>query len=152
MGVCKICFERFVPRYSTLECCCEKQTCIDSYVRLRQEKKRAKVSIGPKRIKKVSVRRSDLNKLYEKVRLEVLCSANFKCFVDGCTRTANTIEHRMGKRGFADDFGRENNIPLLIDKRFLSACCFRHNIEFETNSALSRQYQLSKIHGGVKKP
>ena len=56
----------------------------------------------------------------------------------------------MGRKGYADEWARENNIPLLIDKRYLAPCCNFHNLELENNPDLSKQYQLSKIHGGKK--
>lgn len=101
-------------------------------------------------IPKVSEKRKELNKVYEKVRIEVLTEAKFKCFIDGCKNVATTCEHRKGRKGFADEWARENNVPLLIDKRFLAACCFIHNIELENNYELSKEYQLSKIHDGKK--
>ncbi len=101
-------------------------------------------------IPKVSEKRKELNKVYEKVRIEVLTEAKFKCFIDGCKNVANTIEHSAGRIGYYDDWARENNIPLIIDKRFLKACCLFHNGELENNPELSKKYQLSKIHGGKK--
>lgn len=103
-----------------------------------------------KPIKKVSDKRKVLNKEYEKIRIEVLSEAKFKCFIDGCKNVANTIEHLAGRIGYYDDWARENNIPLLIDKRFLKACCLAHNGELETNSELSKQHQYSKISGKKK--
>lgn len=103
-----------------------------------------------KPIKKVSDKRKELNKIYEVVRIEVLSEATFKCFIDGCANVANTIEHLAGRIGYYDDWARENNIPLLIDKRFLRACCLVHNGELETNSELSKQHQYSKISGKKK--
>lgn len=101
-------------------------------------------------IPKVSEKRKALNPLYAVVRIEVLSEAKFKCFIDGCTNVANTVEHQMGRKGFADQWARDNNIPLLIDKRYLKACCLHHNGELENNPELSKEYQLSKIHGGKK--
>jgi len=101
-------------------------------------------------IPKVSEKRKALNPLYASVRIEVLVEAEFKCFIDGCQNVANTCEHTMGRKGFADQWARDNNIPLLIDKRFLKACCLHHNGELENNPELSKEYQLSKIHGGKK--
>ena len=103
-----------------------------------------------KPIKKVSDKRKELNIVYEKVRIEILSEAKFKCFIDGCTNVANTIEHLMGRKGFADEFAKENNISLLIDKRYLRACCLVHNGELETNPELAKKYQYSKI-SGIKK-
>lgn len=101
-------------------------------------------------IKKVSDKRKALKPIYEKIRIEVLIEAKFKCFIDGCKNIATTAEHRMGRKGYADDWARENNIPLYIDKRYLAACCFSHNNELENNSELSKKYQLSKISGKEK--
>lgn len=101
-------------------------------------------------IPKVSEKRKALNPLYSAVRIEVLVEANFKCFIDECQNVANTCEHTMGRKGFADQWARDNDIPLLIDKRYLKACCLHHNGELENNPELSKQYQLSKIHGGKK--
>lgn len=101
-------------------------------------------------IPKVSEKRKVINKVYETVRIEVLTEAKFKCFIDGCSNVANTIEHSAGRIGFYDDWARDNNIPLIIDKRFLKACCLHHNGELENNPELSKKYQLSKIHGGKK--
>lgn len=102
------------------------------------------------KIPKVSGKRQLLIPVYQKVRIEVLTEAKFICFINGCTNVANTIEHTMGRVGYADEWARQNNITLYIDKRFLKACCLHHNGELETNSELSKQYQLSKIHGGKK--
>ena len=88
--------------------------------------------------------------IYEKVRIEVLSEAKFVCFIDGCKNVANTIEHSAGRKGFYDDWARDNNIPLLVDKRFLKACCLAHNGELENNPELSKQYQYSKV-SGIKK-
>lgn len=101
-------------------------------------------------IKKESAKRIKLKPVYEKVRIEVLTEAKFKCFIDGCTNVATTAEHRMGRKGFADDWALDNDIPLLVDKRYLAACCSFHNTELENNTALSLEYQLSKVHGGKK--
>lgn len=102
------------------------------------------------KIPKVSEKRKALKINYETVRSEVLSEAKFKCFVKYCNNVANTIEHQRGHSGFFDDWARDNNISLHIDKRFLKACCWFHNQEFENNTELSKQYQLSKIHKGSK--
>lgn len=107
-------------------------------------------TIKKPKINKVSDKRKELNSIYEKVRIEVLSEAKFKCFIDGCKNVANTIEHLAGRIGFYDEFAKDNNIPLLIDKRFLRACCLTHNGELETNPELSKKYQYSKITG-IKK-
>jgi hypothetical protein len=102
-------------------------------------------------IPKVSEKRKEVNKIYEKVRIEVLTEAKFICFIDGCKNVANTVEHTAGRLGFYDEQARYDNVPLIIDKRFLKACCLHHNGELENNPELSKKYQLSKITGKEKK-
>lgn len=103
-----------------------------------------------KPIAKESAKRKKLKPVYENIRIEILSEAKFKCFVSGCANVATTLEHQKGRKGFADEWARDNNIPLLIDKRFLKPCCSFHNTEFENNTDLSMEYQLSKIHEGKK--
>ena len=102
------------------------------------------------KIPKVSEKRKALMPVYEKVRIEVLTEAKFVCFIEGCKNIANTVEHSAGRKGFYDQWARDNNIPLLVDKRFLKACCLQHNGELENNPELSKQYQYSKV-SGIKK-
>lgn len=110
--------------------------------------KKEKVKKG---IKKVSDKAKKENREYQKERIEFLSlPENKKCFVDGCKRSANTIEHQKGRKGFADKWARDNGITLKMDKRYWKPCCIQHNLEFENNSDLSKQYQLSKLHEGKK--
>lgn len=102
------------------------------------------------KIPKQSKKAKSLNPVYEKIRIEVLTEAKFVCFIDGCKNVANTVEHLMGRKGYADEWSRESDIPLRIDKRYLRACCLQHNGELETNPELSKKYQYSKI-SGIKK-
>lgn len=105
----------------------------------------------PKPIPKVSKKQSVLNSKYSVLRIQYLSKPENKfCFVENCGKLATTIEHRMGRKGFADDWARDNNVPLTIDERFFAPCCQDHNLEFERNHHLSKKYQLSKIHGGKK--
>ena len=100
--------------------------------------------------KKSDKRKSD-DKIYTPTRKEFLARPeNHFCFIDGCGKRATTIEHTMGREGFADDWARYNNISLYIDVRFFAPCCWDHNGELENNPELSKQYQYSKIHGGRK--
>jgi len=75
---------------------------------------------------------------------------NKVCFINGCNKRADTVEHTRGRKGYADEEARANGISLLLDQRFWKPCCNGHNLELENNSELSKEYQLSKIHGGKK--
>lgn len=102
-------------------------------------------------IKKVSDKRKIENLKYPVLRIEFLGKKeNNICFIDGCNKNADTIEHVMGRKGFADDYARENNISLYLDIRFWKPCCNAHNLELENNPELSKKYQYSKI-SGIKK-
>ena len=51
-------------------------------------------------IRKVSVKQEKLNKIYSKLRIEFLSlPENQICFIDGCNKKSNTIEHRAGRWG-----------------------------------------------------
>jgi hypothetical protein len=102
-------------------------------------------------INKVSKKQAVLNSKYSVDRIQFLSKPENKiCCVEGCGKVADTVEHQKGRKGFADDYARENNIPLILDQRFWLPCCLEHNLEFENNPELSKQYQLSRIHGGEK--
>lgn len=137
---CKECSREF-KQYNSLNSYCSSE-CKSKNAKFPKKKQYV--------IPKVSDKRKEINKIYEKVRIEVLSEAKFKCFIEGCTNVANTVEHTAGRLGFYDDQARHDNIPLIIDKRFLKACCLHHNGELENNPELSKKYQISKIHGGAK--
>ena len=106
---------------------------------------------APKPIKKMSAKLAKNTRIYSELRKGFLAQPeNAFCFIKGCGRKASTIEHIMGREGFADNWARENDIPLLLDVRYFKPCCLHHNLELEINPKLSKKYQLSKIHGGKK--
>lgn len=89
------------------------------------------------RIKPMSSKRKKDNVIYLKLRKSFL-EANTACFIEGCNKIADTIEHATG-RGIN---------YLNVDT--WKPCCLEHNLELENNTELSKKYQLSKIHGGKK--
>ena len=104
-----------------------------------------------KPINKQSKKRAVDQLQYSADRLIFLAKEENKtCFIEGCNRLANSIEHIRGRIGYADDYARDNNISLFLDERFWKPCCIEHNLELENNPELSRKYQLSKISGKEK--
>ncbi len=104
-----------------------------------------------KPIKPVSDKRKVENAKYTVLRIEFLGKPENKiCFINGCNKPADTIEHTRGRKGYADEWARDNKISLYIDVRFFKPCCCEHNLELERNPELAKEYQLSKIHGGKK--
>lgn len=137
---CRECGTEFMPRYKTTERFCSP---ICAY------KNKPNTKHVP--IKKRSKKRQKQELDYKRDRLEFLSSSENKmCFIDGCGKPANTIEHRKGRVGYGDEWARENNIPLLLDKRFWAPCCLEHNLKLENDPEMSKKYQLSKIHNGKK--
>lgn len=135
------CKNLFTPRYSALEKYCSYQ-CAN---KMRKPKKPSN------KINPLSKKRAKQNRVYSKERKIFLSKPeNSICFVSGCGKRANTIEHQKGRKGFADDYARNNNIPLLLDQRFWKPCCLKHNLAFESDPELSKAYQLSQIHQGKK--
>ncbi|WP_278494881.1 hypothetical protein [Chryseobacterium arthrosphaerae] len=115
------------------------------------EKNKYKEKPEKKAIPKFSAQRKKENPKYTIERLRFLAQpGNQRCFIEGCNSRADTIEHTMGRRGYADQWARDNNISLLLDVRFWKPCCNFHNLELERDSELSEKYQLSKISGKQK--
>lgn len=109
------------------------------------------VNVFPKGIPRRSKKGQKEDRKYTVKRLQFLAiPGNQRCFIDGCNKRADTVEHTMGREGYADDWARENDISLYLDERFWKPCCLDHNLELERNSELSEKYQLSKISGKQK--
>lgn len=156
MGRCLNCRVKFEPRYF-LDKFCGSFACTEAENKYREEKlkerqKKPNLQLSKmKPIKKVSDKRALENIIYKSERIKFLqLPENKKCFIEECNSVADTIEHIMGRKGFADEYAMENNISLYLDKRFWKPCCLKHNLELENNPELSKKYQLSKIHGGSK--
>lgn len=125
--------------------------CKTHYWQFRSTKWKKSEPKEKKPIPKFSKKREKENREYTIKRLKFLAQPeNLRCFIDGCNKRADTIEHTMGRKGFADDWARENNVILLLDVRFWKPCCNEHNLELERNPELSQKYQLSKITGKAK--
>lgn len=149
MKKCKECQGEFKPKFSSVEMFCSR-LCSIKYSNKKKAEKTKKGQI-PKRPAARSKKRAKQERSYSVDRKEFLSRPENKfCFIPGCGKHATTIEHRKGRVGYADDWARENNIPLLLDKRFWAACCWDHNLQLENDPKLSAKHQLSKIHNGKK--
>lgn len=147
---CLNCNQKFIPSYFLQKFCneveCKQAEKIYQSIKLSESKSKPQ-----KPIKKVSDKRSVENLQYSADRIVFLGKKENKvCFIDGCNKEATTVEHIAGRKGFYDDWARENNISLFLDQRFWRPCCHAHNLELENNPEMSKKYQLSKIHGGKK--
>lgn len=86
----------------------------------------------PKSIKKISDRRKSEEIIYREKRLEFLSRPeNLICPVTG--KPTTDIHHKRKRRGFADEWAKENNISLLIDERFWLAVSREGHKKIEDN-------------------
>lgn len=76
------------------------------------------------------------DKIYSRTRIEFLSlPENRICFIDGCGKPADTIEHTAGRIG-----------SLYLNQDYWKPCCSAHNMELENNPELSKKYQVSRLH------
>lgn len=146
---CKGCNKEFTP-FNTLQKYCGYE-CHNKNEEPKP-KKRYQLPRQRKPINKVSKKQAIVNAKYSADRIKYLSKKeNQICFIDGCNRKADTIEHRAGRGlGFFDEWAKENNICKTLDQRYWAPCCLKHNLELENNPELSKKYQLSKLHNGKK--
>jgi len=124
------CGNIFTPKFSTLEKYCS--------AKCATQNKAAKPIRKP--IQPISDKRKKETAQYLKKRIEFLEKPENKiCFIDGCNKRANTVEHRAGRIGLN-----------YLDETTWAPCCLGHNLELENNPELSKKYQLSRIHGGKR--
>ena len=72
---------------------------------------------SPKPIKKVSDKRKMEDIIYRSERIKFLSlPENQKCPVTG--EQTNQVHHKMKRRGYADEWAKENKVSLYLDKRF----------------------------------
>lgn len=130
---CRNCKELFTPQYKSTEVFC-------SYVCAKEGRNPDIRLKNVYEIPKVSKKRQVDQLKYKVLRIEFLGKPENKvCFIEGCNRISNTIEHRAGRWG-----------KNFLDTTTWAGCCSEHNIELEINPELAKKYQLSKIHGGNK--
>lgn len=151
MPRCKYHKTKFKAKYFLQKYCLEDDECIEAERQERAEKLASKEFKPNKPIPFHSAKRKIENPIYLKQRLQFLAQPeNHRCFIEGCGKRADTIEHSAGKLGFYDDWAKDKGITLYLDIRFWKPCCWDHNGELERNPELSHKYQLSKISGKEK--
>lgn len=97
--------------------------------------------------------RRDTAHLYPEVRkmfLDMCMRKEAVCPIKGTPITMESdIHHRAKRQGYADDWARENNIPLLIDPRFFLAVSREGHqwIELHPKEAKALGYSLSITNG-----
>ena len=96
--------------------------------------------------KKQSKKQSVLNAKYSVIRIEFLSKPeNQICPVT--KKMATEVHHKKGRKGFADQWARDNNIPLLIDVRFFLGVSRYGHEKIENNPEWAKEngYSLNRI-------
>lgn len=98
----------------------------------------------PKKIKQVSDKRKEDNEIYSILRKQFLekfpiCPITNKPTTD--------IHHKKGRKGYADDWARENDISLFLDVRFWVALSREGHCFVEDNPIWAKEngYSLNRI-------
>ena len=87
---------------------------------------------SPKPIKKVSDKRKMEDIIYRSERIKFLSlPENRICPITGQITTQ--IHHKMKRRGYADEWAKENNVSLYLDKRFWLAVSHEGHEMIENN-------------------
>ena len=137
MPRCKNCKEKFIAKLF-LQKTCLNEVCVKEYKESLGLKEVKKVIKKP--INKVSKKRTIENLKYKVLRIEFLGKEENKiCFIDGCNKQSNSIEHLAGRWG-----------TNFLDVNTWAGCCIEHNLELENNPELSKKCQFSKITGKRK--
>jgi hypothetical protein len=117
------CDNEFIPRKSFDKYCC--YDCAKPYIKpLERQPIERKTPIKAKRtriqrtpVKAVSTKQKKLLAKYHRIRLAFLNRPENK--VCPVTKQPTTeVHHKQGRVGYADEFARDNDIPLLLDERF----------------------------------
>jgi hypothetical protein len=100
-------------------------------------------------IRRVSKKQGKRERLYSKQRVEFL-EDNPDCAMmvdDRCEGRANTVQHTKGRKGYADQWARDNDIWLINDVRFfLPACWPCHKYaEEHPNEAKEKGWAVSRL-------
>jgi len=96
-------------------------------------------------IKRLSGKRKTMEAKYQKKRIDFLALPENKLCPVTCGKTTD-VHHKMGREGYADDWARDNNVPLLLDDRFwLAVSRAGHNkIEGNPSWAYMMGYSLKR--------
>lgn len=143
--VCRLpsCENEFQPFLSTEKYCSALCAIEAQKASEKPPKKRPRIQ----RIKPISKKRQSMLLKYDVARAEFLGKPeNKRCPVT--KQRATEIHHKRGRTGYADEWARENNVPLLIDKRFFLAVSRDGHRKIEDNPewAYENEYSLTRTN------
>lgn len=120
--------------------------CSTHYWNYRASLKPVKIKNIGKPIPKVAKKRAVLDAKYMVLKSQFMGKKENQICPITNTQTVD-VHHMKGKIGFADDWARINNIPLLIDVRFWKALSREGHSYVEThpNWAKENGYSLNRL-------
>lgn len=120
------------------------QTHYKAYRNQVNSEKRLKETKIRKPLPKVSKKRAIENARYTVAKIQFMSKPENKiCPVTGQPTT--DIHHKSGRVGFADQWARINNIPLLLDTRFWLAVSRDGHRQIEENPTWAKELGYSLI-------
>lgn len=134
-----ICGNAFI-KYNSLQKYCS----INCEIKQTNKESNSKTKKLKKPIRKISVKQQELNKKYYKIRAEFLSDTNNQICPITFQKTTD-VHHKKGRKGFADNWAKENNIPLIIDVRFFLAVSRDGHNKIENNPSWAYENGFS-IH------
>ena len=122
---CKVCGTEFKMYRTTDKYCSGK-------CQMKDKKPNLQLKSLYKPIKQVSEKRKLEDIIYKSERIKFLSlPENQKCPVTGEQTTQ--IHHVLKRRGYADEWARENKVSLYLDKRFWLAVSHKGHEKIENN-------------------
>lgn len=96
------------------------------------------------RIRRRSKKGAALERRYSSISKKFLLDKI--CPITG--QPATEVHHKKGREGYADEWARINDIPLLIDERFFLGVSRTGHIKIEANPEWAKQmgYSVDRLH------
>ncbi len=144
-GKCSEC-EQSAPEQPLIAGKCQRH-----YWRFRSTKWKKSEPKEIKPIPKFSKKREKENREYTIKRLQFLAQPeNLRCPIT--KEKATDIHHKMGRIGYADEWARQENIPLLLDVRFWLAVSRKGHQMIEENPEWAKEnnYSIDRLCSNTK--
>lgn len=133
---------------------CDDSECTNEFIKFRTtdkycswtcQNKNSKSKSKKKlyKIPKVSKKQKTALAEYFKVRADFMNGLDSIICPVYPNKTVTDVHHKKGKEGFADEWAKENNIPLLIDVRYFLAVSRSGHQKIEENPIWAKEHGFS---------
>lgn len=129
------CENEFIPRNLGQKHCSPKCMYAD-----QKPKRKRIVTRTTTQVFGTSKKQSSLDAKYSRERKAFLAlPENRVCKITGLP--TNEVHHAKGRRGYADQWAKDNDVPLLLDKRFWKA------VHHDAHEVIEKNPKWAKKHG-----